>query len=282
MNRTLCKHYLHGATNGSCGDGRTQGIHTCDKGHPAFNAPCHAPVEECKHYDTDMIVCKRGGDQSEQCNTSRDAGGHTCHVSEKETEPALPCVYRLSFLKEGGLCCQGRVQSSGCIGPDSNMSCYYSVKDELMEKCKHFAAGERCCYQGRAQTQGCILREGIATPGCFEQAEGHTPIPPDPADPPGSGGTVTVPDLSLDRMHDLIGEVCDEVKIFLQEKNKSYGNAVTEPVQVFSKLDMTDRINVRIDDKLQRIAKGNEYALDDTLLDLIGYLILKRCIEKDS
>ena len=57
---------------------------------------------------------------------------------------------------------------------------------------------------------------------------------------------------------------------------------MTEPVQVFSKLDMTDRINVRIDDKLQRIAKGNEYALDDTLLDLIGYLILKRCIEKDS
>ena len=35
-------------------------------------------------------------------------------------------------------------------------------------------------------------------------------------------------------------------------------------------------MNVRIDDKLSRIARGREYAGDDTELDLIGYLVLRR------
>jgi len=37
-----------------------------------------------------------------------------------------------------------------------------------------------------------------------------------------------------------------------------------------------EQINVRIDDKLSRIARGRDYAGDDTELDLIGYLVLRR------
>lgn len=40
-----------------------------------------------------------------------------------------------------------------------------------------------------------------------------------------------------------------------------------------------EQINVRIDDKLSRLARGNEYPGDDTELDLIGYLILKRVVQ---
>jgi uncharacterized protein (DUF2461 family) len=65
----------------------------------------------------------------------------------------------------------------------------------------------------------------------------------------------------------------------LIEKNASYGNASAEPVAVFSDAGAIERINIRIDDKLQRIANGFEHGTDDTELDLIGYLILKRAIQ---
>ncbi len=77
-----------------------------------------------------------------------------------------------------------------------------------------------------------------------------------------------------------IAQVCNEIKALLIEKNKAYGNSVANPVGVFSKCDPMEQINVRIDDKLSRIARGKEFAGDDTELDLIGYLILKRVIRK--
>jgi hypothetical protein len=82
-----------------------------------------------------------------------------------------------------------------------------------------------------------------------------------------------------DYMNNAIAEVCDEIKEMLQEKNASYGNASAQPVSIFSRASAIDRINVRIDDKLQRMANGFEFGQDDTELDLIGYLILKRCIQ---
>ena len=81
-------------------------------------------------------------------------------------------------------------------------------------------------------------------------------------------------------MEDVIAEVCSEIRDFLIEKNKAYGNSASEPVRIFSKVDVMEQINIRIDDKLSRIAKGSEYQGDDTELDLIGYLILKRCIRR--
>ena len=76
-----------------------------------------------------------------------------------------------------------------------------------------------------------------------------------------------------------ISEVCDEVKDMLLEKNKSYGNSAEDPVRVFSKVSAIEQINVRIDDKLSRIARVKEYPGDDTEFDLIGYLILKRVVK---
>lgn len=81
-------------------------------------------------------------------------------------------------------------------------------------------------------------------------------------------------------MEKVISEICDEIKAFLLEKNKAYGNSAADPVRIFSKVDALEQINVRIDDKLSRLARGNEYPGDDTELDLVGYLILKRAIKR--
>mgnify|MGYP001828668688 CR=1 FL=1 len=81
-------------------------------------------------------------------------------------------------------------------------------------------------------------------------------------------------------MEDVIKEVCCEIRNLLIEKNRAYGNSAAEPVRIFSKVDALEQINVRIDDKLSRLAHGTEYQGDDTELDLVGYLILKRAIKR--
>jgi hypothetical protein len=78
-------------------------------------------------------------------------------------------------------------------------------------------------------------------------------------------------------MEEYIKQVCDEVCSMLVEKNKSYGNSAINPLRIFSSASTIEQINVRIDDKLSRIARGYVFDDEDTELDLIGYLILKRC-----
>ena len=73
-----------------------------------------------------------------------------------------------------------------------------------------------------------------------------------------------------------IARECDRIKAFLVEKNLAYGNSATDPVRIFSNANTAEQLLVRIDDKLSRIQRGGEYPGDDTLLDLIGYLILLR------
>lgn len=73
----------------------------------------------------------------------------------------------------------------------------------------------------------------------------------------------------------LIRAECDAVKDMLLEKNAAYGDSALHPVRIFSKADTLEQINVRIDDKLSRLARGSA-AGEDTELDLIGYLILRR------
>jgi hypothetical protein len=68
--------------------------------------------------------------------------------------------------------------------------------------------------------------------------------------------------------------IVEEIYTLLEEKNKSYGNSATNPIRIFSKNSPEEQILVRIDDKLSRIAYGNEYPGDDTIRDLTGYLIL--------
>ena len=61
----------------------------------------------------------------------------------------------------------------------------------------------------------------------------------------------------------------------LLEKNSKYGNSAVEPISIFSKQANAAAICARIDDKLSRIKNVvlND-ATEDTLDDLIGYLIL--------
>ena len=69
--------------------------------------------------------------------------------------------------------------------------------------------------------------------------------------------------------------VIDKVQDLLITKNASYGASATNPVRVFSKAGTEEQILVRIDDKLSRIARAHENALgEDTVLDLVGYLVL--------
>jgi len=66
-----------------------------------------------------------------------------------------------------------------------------------------------------------------------------------------------------------------EVYDLLIRKNRDDGDSALHPIRVFSKADPVDVLKVRIDDKLSRIAShGEKHFAEDTLLDLVGYLIL--------
>ena len=76
---------------------------------------------------------------------------------------------------------------------------------------------------------------------------------------------------------ELIKEVGREVVMLLIEKNKAYGDTANQPPQIFSKLSPIEAILARIDDKLSRIKTvGLNDKTEDTVLDLIGYLMLYR------
>ena len=71
-----------------------------------------------------------------------------------------------------------------------------------------------------------------------------------------------------------ISRVVSEIEEMLIAKNRAYGDSALEPVRVFSKAENIEQLYVRIDDKLSRVKRGHEYPGDDTISDLIGYLIL--------
>lgn len=76
-----------------------------------------------------------------------------------------------------------------------------------------------------------------------------------------------------------IAAECNIIRDFLLEKNKSYGGSVFDPVRIFSKVDIVEQINVRMDDKLSRLARGNDYG-EDVEKDLLGYLLLKQAVKR--
>jgi hypothetical protein len=80
-------------------------------------------------------------------------------------------------------------------------------------------------------------------------------------------------------MRKKIEEKCFEITKMLLEKNKSYGNSIATPINVFSNLDPIQQVELRIDDKLKRIRSNSEgtdhqFKHEDSVKDLIGYLIL--------
>jgi len=79
-----------------------------------------------------------------------------------------------------------------------------------------------------------------------------------------------------------IAKECDMIKDLLLEKNAKYGDSALTPIQVFSKLDSEEAICARIDDKMSRICNsGLNPDTEDTLNDLIGYLVLLKIARKD-
>lgn len=60
----------------------------------------------------------------------------------------------------------------------------------------------------------------------------------------------------------------------LLAKNIAYGNSAIDPVRIFSKANTEEQIRIRIDDKISRFVRGQEYAGDNDVDDLIGYLLL--------
>lgn len=71
-----------------------------------------------------------------------------------------------------------------------------------------------------------------------------------------------------------ITEVMRSIEEMLIAKNRAYGDSALDPVRVFSKQDNIEQLYVRIDDKLSRVQRGHEYPGDDTIFDLVGYLVL--------
>ena len=72
-----------------------------------------------------------------------------------------------------------------------------------------------------------------------------------------------------------LDKVVAEITTLLKEKNRAYGNTALNPTNIFSKLNSSEAICARIDDKLARIKnKGINDETEDTVSDLIGYLLL--------
>ena len=82
-------------------------------------------------------------------------------------------------------------------------------------------------------------------------------------------------DREMKSTKDLITETSTEVMNLLLEKNAAYGDSALNPVGIFSRGNAVDSLCARIDDKLMRIkSKGITPDTEDTVQDLIGYLIL--------
>ena len=80
---------------------------------------------------------------------------------------------------------------------------------------------------------------------------------------------------------DMIAAECDAIMAMLLAKNAAYGDSAMAPVRVLSRATAAEGIRVRIDDKLSRLARGSD-AGEDTIADLIGYLVLLRIAERKA
>lgn len=83
-------------------------------------------------------------------------------------------------------------------------------------------------------------------------------------------GTSTAP--AAQQIAQQVLQIC----ALLLKKNKAYGNSALDPLSVFtSGLTPTQRMGVRMDDKLSRLARGTADG-EDPEIDLAGYIVLRR------
>ncbi len=80
-----------------------------------------------------------------------------------------------------------------------------------------------------------------------------------------------------------ITEVSNQVRDLLISKNEAYGDSALNPANIFSQGNAVDSLCARIDDKLMRIkSRGITDETEDTIQDLIGYLILLKVALSDN
>lgn len=72
---------------------------------------------------------------------------------------------------------------------------------------------------------------------------------------------------------DLVNKVLEQITETLIEKNKRYGNSALSPIGIFYKGKSTNSIEIRIDDKINRIKNSDTLRTND-VYDLLGYLYL--------
>ncbi len=102
----------------------------------------------------------------------------------------------------------------------------------------------------------------------------------DPMSPRNHKEEVKVPQIF--GFEDDVNELLGELQEMLISKNKKYGNSALDPKRIFSKASPIEQIKVRIDDKLSRIANGSgELSDEDTVTDLIGYLVLLKIAQRN-
>ena len=81
---------------------------------------------------------------------------------------------------------------------------------------------------------------------------------------------------------DLILEESEAVRDLLIKKNEAYGDSALNPANIFAKGNAIENLCCRIDDKLMRIKmRGITDETEDTVQDLIGYLILLKVALRD-
>lgn len=79
-----------------------------------------------------------------------------------------------------------------------------------------------------------------------------------------------------------IWNTCHAIAQMLIDKNIAYGDSALSPVRIFSKADPREQLHVRIDDKLSRLMKGQDYPGDNDIDDLIGYLVLLKIAKEKN
>lgn len=85
---------------------------------------------------------------------------------------------------------------------------------------------------------------------------------------------------NIDEVNLKISEEFDRIKDIVINKNIDYGNSLHNPISVFQK-DKMQGILGRLDDKLNRIRTvGINDNTEDTIDDLIGYLIHLNIMKK--
>ncbi len=86
----------------------------------------------------------------------------------------------------------------------------------------------------------------------------------------------------LTKTQELISKECDNLKALLIYKNEKYGDSAMSPKRVFATSNSLEQLRVRIDDKLNRIKNQQGTDDEDTIQDLIGYLVLYHIALKEQ